>query len=148
MRLPPELRLPAAQAAGSALFSILVAILISLTGALGLWSNSEVRVEVDAKVVEAVGCAKADRPEEVTYQRDGREERVKLDACGHEEGEPVRIALGGETASLAHARTSATTDARQLGVVLCVFAGIAGAGFAELYRRTAGAPLRKLPLGP
>lgn len=140
--------MPAAKAVGAALFSILVAILLSLTGALGLWSTSEERVQVEAKVVLAVACGKADRPEEVTYQRDGREERAKLDACGHDEGEPVRIALGGETASLAHARTAATTDARPLGVVLCVFAGIAGAGFAELYRRAAGEPLRKRAVGP
>ncbi|WP_436494047.1 hypothetical protein [Actinokineospora sp. HUAS TT18] len=136
MRLPAELRLPAAKAAGAAVFSILVAILISLTGALGLWSLSEAVWRTQATVVTSAPCG-AGQTEEVTFQRDGQEQRASLDACGHLRGETIEIAVG-DTVSVARATAGAQTDARPLGVILCVFAGIAGAGFAELYRRPGG----------
>jgi hypothetical protein len=117
------------------LFSILVAILISLTGALGLWSTSADAWRTQATIVTSVPCGDPGQAEEVTFHRDGHEQRARLDACGHLRGETIEIAVG-DTVSVAKATAGAQTDARPIGVILCVFAGIAGAGFAELWRRS------------
>lgn len=136
MRLAPEHRLPAAKVAGAALFSVLVAVLIALTGALGLWSISDELWRGPAVIVAGVPCGSTDQHEEVAYQRDGTEHRGTLDACGHIAGETIEVAVGNDTVSDADATAGASTDARPLGVILCAFAGIAGAGFTELYRRS------------
>ncbi|HVK20654.1 MAG TPA: hypothetical protein VM677_04785 [Actinokineospora sp.] len=117
------------------MFSILVAILISLTGALGLWSTSADAWRTQATIVTSVPCGDPGQAEEVTFHRDGHEQRARLDACGHLRGETIEIAVG-DTVSVAKATAGAQTDARPIGVILCVFAGIAGAGFAELWRRS------------
>ncbi|MGQ0837669.1 hypothetical protein [Actinokineospora sp.] len=140
MRVPPGFQGPAAKVAGVAVFAVFVAVLIALTGALGLWSSAPLtHARTTATVVTGVPCTPPGATEEVTYSRDGAERRAPLDACGHQSGESVEIAVRDDdpVVHLARATTGAATDARPMGLVLLVFAGIAGAGFVDLWRRAA-----------
>lgn len=132
--MPPELRTPAA-VAGVALLSVLVAVLFSVAGAYRLWSASAQGWETTGRVTVAVSCAGSARAEEVEYRRDGLPVRAELDACGHRDGEEVPLTVTDDGVHLGGARSGATTDARVLGGVLAVFAGLAGAGYVVLYRR-------------
>ncbi|GAA4442900.1 hypothetical protein ACFQV2_05420 [Actinokineospora soli] len=133
--MPPVLGTPAAQAGAVAVLSVLVAVVLAAFGGYGMWSVAVDGREATGRVVTAVSCADPGRPEEVELLVDGSPVRAQLDACGHREGEEVALAVTDDGVSLASARTGATTDARVLGVVLAVFAGMAGAGYVALYRR-------------
>ena len=133
--MPPVLGTPAAQAGAVALLSVLMAVLLAVFGAYGLWSVAAEGREATGRVVTAVSCADAGRAEEVEYAVDGAPARASLDACGHREGEEVALTVTDDGVHLGTARTGATTDARVLGVVLAVLAGMAGAGYVALYRR-------------
>ncbi|WP_258906072.1 hypothetical protein [Actinokineospora sp. UTMC 2448] len=134
MRVPPVLGTPAGQAGVVALMSVLMAVLLALFGAYGMWSVAAEAWETTGKVTVAVSCADPGR-EEVEYVRDGAPVRAELDACGHREGEEVALSVTDGEVHLGSARTGATTDARVVGVALAVLAGMAGAGFVALYRR-------------
>ncbi|SDC98351.1 hypothetical protein [Actinokineospora iranica] len=140
MRVPFAVQASALKLAGVAVFSVLVALVFAFAGAFRDWSHApEQPVTVSATVLIGVPCARSG-VEQVAYTLDGVEHHAPLDACGHEQGETIEITLGaGETVHLAQATSGATLDARPVGVVLMVFAGMAGAGFAELYRRRAPA---------
>ncbi|MFC5287369.1 hypothetical protein ACFPM7_09930 [Actinokineospora guangxiensis] len=137
MRVPQVLGSPAGLAGVVAVLSVLVAVLLALLGAYGTWSVAADGWQALGKVVTAVSCADAGRAEEVEFERDGVPERAELDACGHREGEEVVLTITDDGVHLGDARHGAATDARMLGGVLAVFAGMAGAGFAALYRRPA-----------
>ncbi|MGW5054233.1 hypothetical protein [Actinokineospora sp. NPDC004072] len=134
MRVPPVLGTPAGQAGVVALLSVVVAVVMAVFGAYGMWSVSAESWEATGTVTAAVSCAESG-PEEVEYQLDGETVRAELDACGHSAGDEVLLSVTDDSVHLASARTGAATDARVLGVVLAVFAGMAGAGFVALYRR-------------
>lgn len=137
MRVPRAVRAPVVVVAGVVVLSVLVAVLLAATGALGLWSPAPVDPwRTTARVVVGAPCDQAGAFEEVLYARGGALDRARLDACGHVPGEPVDIAVTDDpVVHLAAARSGATTDARPVGVVLSVFAGVAGAGYVVLWRR-------------
>lgn len=132
--MPPVLGSPAGQAGVVALLSVLTAVLLAFAGAFGLWSVAAEGWTVTGRVVVAASCA-GGGAEEVEYPLDGGTVRAPLDACGHREGEEVSLAVTDDGVHLGGARVGATTDARMLGVVLAVLAGMAGAGYVALVRR-------------
>ncbi|OLR90168.1 hypothetical protein [Actinokineospora bangkokensis] len=141
MRARPAPPHPLLTAAAVAALSIVVALVLALLGALGHWSTSEAALTpASATVVRAAGCSSPE-PEQVRWTDGAGERTASLDACGHSEGEVVEIAVGtGDVVHLLSANAGSTFDARPVGVVLMVFAGIGGAGLVELWRRTRTAP--------
>ena len=135
--MPRVLGSPAGLAGVVAVLSVLMAVLLAVLGAYGNWSVAAEGWQTLGRVVTGVSCADADRAEEVEFQRDGAVERAELDACGHRDGEEVVLTVTDDGVHLGAARPGAATDARLLGGVLAVFAGMAGAGFAALNRRPA-----------
>ncbi|WP_018686284.1 hypothetical protein [Actinokineospora enzanensis] len=119
----------AVKAAIVGVVSTVLALALAFVGLLGHWSvTSEVRT-VQARVVVAVPCDQSGQ-ERVSYP--GGE--AALDACGHSVGDEVEVSLG-TVVHLASANAGASLDARPIGVVLLIFAGMAGGGMAELLRR-------------
>ncbi len=121
-----------------AALSVFVAIVAWLLGALDPWSDDPGEsVRTTAKVLIGVECDES-LPETVAYIVEGVERRGSLDACGHRAGETVDVAVTGDTLHLAEARVGSGTDIRPVGLVLVILAGMAGAGFTELFRRPGG----------
>ncbi|WP_051386490.1 hypothetical protein [Actinokineospora inagensis] len=116
-------------------FSIVLALVLAMLGALGHWSGgSSSPTTVSATVVTGVSCDQSGL-ERISYPTSDGKREASLDACGHQVGETVDVAVGGDTAHLAQATAGASFDARPFAVVLLVFAGIAGAGYLHLIRR-------------
>ncbi len=127
-----------------AAFSVLVSFLLAMAGALGHWSTSTAGpLTASATVVVGSPCS-SPSPEQVRFDDEGTERTVPLDACGHAEGEIVEISIGSnETAHLVTANVGTTFDARPIGVVLMICAGIAGAAAADFLRRPRPKPGRE-----
>ncbi|PWW65304.1 hypothetical protein [Actinokineospora spheciospongiae] len=137
MRVPLNLPEPVVKSAVAATVSIVLALAFALAGGLGQWSSAATGLSsASATVVAGASCSSAG-PERVRFTQGGGSREALLDACGHAEGEVVEISVGdGEVVHLVSANTGTTFDARPVGVVLMIFAGIAGAGMVELWQRT------------
>ncbi|WP_424184436.1 hypothetical protein ACOBQX_21335 [Actinokineospora sp. G85] len=143
MRAPLAFAEPMVRSVAVAALSVLISFLLAMAGALSHWSTSTTGpLTASATVVAGSPCS-SPSPELVRFDDNGTERTAPLDACGHSAGEIVEISLGSsETAHLISANIGTTFDARPIGVVLMICAGIAGAAAADFLRRTRPRPGR------
>ncbi|MCE7008372.1 hypothetical protein LWC34_37005 [Kibdelosporangium philippinense] len=123
---------------------VLLGIFVSLTlwlsapGLFGLVTDAPNATKITARVVHGVGCAAPGAGEIVTFVHDGTEHQAKLDACGHQPGEPVQVAVPAEvqvdmTVHAAEAATGQSDARRPVAYLLFLLACLAGGGFSYLY---------------
>ncbi|PPK63436.1 hypothetical protein V5P93_001061 [Actinokineospora auranticolor] len=120
------MRSPTTRLLVAAAASVVVALAFALLGLLGHWSaGGSPGTVVEAEVVTGAACT-GGGPERVRLPTGGVSE---LDACGHQAGERVRVAVG-DVVRLGDATAGATVDLRPVGVVLLIFAGVGGGWLA------------------
>jgi hypothetical protein len=138
----------AAVGTGVVLLGVIIAVLVNMLGLLGAEADDSGRT-VSATVVTGAPCTADRASETVTFTLDGRERDARFDGCGHQEGEPVEIAVppnADDDNLVVHAAQATTgTDGPGAGLpfVLIILSGVAGAGYAFLVRR--GPRTNRLP---
>jgi hypothetical protein len=135
---------------GVFLLSVAIALVVATMGLFGFASGEAATGQrVEARVVTAWPCGRAEGMEVVRYSLDGREWEAQFDGCGHEADETVEVTVAaGHTDPLAHAADAAGGQGRfgrRLGGLLLTFSGLAGGLYAVLVRRgPRGTPLPAL----
>ncbi|MFC0114211.1 hypothetical protein [Kibdelosporangium aridum] len=125
---------------------VLLGIFVSLTlwlaapGLFGLSADLPSSTKITARVTHGVGCADPGAGEIVTFVHAGTEHQAKLDACGHQPGEPVEVSVPTEltgqiTVHAAEAATGESDARRPVAYILFLLACLAGGGFSYLYGR-------------
>lgn len=122
------------------LLAVVIAVLANLFGLLGA-DGGEAGRTVSATVVTGAPCTESGAAETVTFTLDGRDREARFDGCGHQEGEPVQIAVppdaGADNLTVHAAQATTGTDGPGSGLlfVLIILSGLAGGGYAVLVRR-------------
>lgn len=136
--------------AGLLLLSIAVAAVVNTFGVFGFTRPAEnTGTRVSARVSTGTPCTLPNTFEIVTFEHEGDDREVRLDGCGHAEGEPIDIVLppGPVVNSMVVRSAGVAVVDRAPGegvaLVLLVASGMAGAGYAFLVRR--GPRSRALP---
>lgn len=128
---------------------VVIAVLVSVFGLFGFASADAAGASVSATVTAGAPCSARSATETVTFKHNGKQRTARFDGCGHAKGEPVEITVPAETSSpnlvvhSADAAVGATDSADQLGLLLIVLSGTAGATYAFIIRR--GPKETKLP---
>lgn len=127
--------------------SVGIAAIVGMFGLFGLEPAVPPGIPAQARVVTSATCDRPDATEVVSLILDGRERQARLDACGHQIGEPVEVSVSTDQAGEMVVHTGQATAGtasvgRQVGLVLLMLAGIAGAGYGLLVLRgPRGTPL-------
>lgn len=139
MTIPPGYLRWAATGAGVVVAAVLIATAVSVSGLFGSSPEDSGRT-VRASVVTGVPCDRPGATETVRFTVSGKPHEARFDGCGHAKNEPVEVTIpsGPVTAGLVvHAADAAVGDrdpGEDLGLLLLVVSGIAGAGYALLVR--------------
>lgn len=148
MTIPPGYLRWAATGAGVVVLGVLIAVAVSASGLFGSSPEDSGRT-VRASVVSGVPCDRPGATEKVRFTIAGKPHEARFDGCGHAKGERVDVTVpaGPVPADLVvHAADAAVGDldrGEDLGLLLIVISGVAGAGYAFLVRR--GPRTAKLP---
>jgi len=120
---------------------VLIAVVVSVFGLFGFAAADTAGSTVTARVTTGAPCDRPDGMETVTFKAGGKERTARFDGCGHGTGEPVEITLPADAGAeglvvhSADAAVGSTDSADQLGLLLIVLSGVAGAGYAFVVRR-------------
>ncbi len=140
MAIPPGYLRWAAAGAGVVVLGVLVAMAVSMSGLFGS-SPEDSGTTVRANVVSGVPCNRPGATETVKFTVAGKSHQARYDGCGHAKNEPVEVKVPAGPVPkglVVHAADAAKGDSENgegLGLLLIVFSGMAGAGYAFLIRR-------------
>lgn len=139
MTIPPGYLRWAATGAGVVAAAALIATAVSMSGLFGSSPEDSGRT-VRASVVTGAPCDRPGATEKVRFTVSGKSHEARFDGCGHAKDErvEVRVPSGPVRAGLVvHAAGAAVGDrdrGADLGLLLIVVSGVAGAGYALLVR--------------
>lgn len=141
-QVPPGYLRWAAVGLGLVAVGVAVAVVASALGLFGFSAATEdAGTRVSARVSAGAPCSASGTTETVTFKVDGADRQARFDGCGHAKGEPVEILVPPGPARddlVVHSAGAAVGDSppgEDLGFVLFVVGGLAGAGYAFLLRR-------------
>jgi hypothetical protein len=146
--IPPGYLRWGATGAGVVVLGVLVAVAVSVSGLFGS-SPEDSGQTVRASVVSGVPCNRVGATEKVKFTITDRTHEARYDGCGHTKGERVDVTVPAGPVPpdlVVHAAEAAVGDldrGEDLGLLLIVVSGMAGAGYAFLLRR--GPRTTKLP---
>ena len=138
--IPPAYLRWAAAGTGVVGLGVLIAVLVSSVGLFGA-SQEDKGTNTPATVVTGVPCDKAGATETVSFKAGGKDHRARFDGCGHAKGESVDVTVPSGSFGkdlVVHAAAAAVGDSKEgedLGLLLIVVSGMAGAGYTHLLRR-------------
>ena len=126
----------------AAVVGLLVLLAAAMLGPQVFAGAAAVERVVTATVAEPASCTESDATETVSFIAGGKKRVAQLQACGHDEGETLKVAIPAELPPGELTVRSAETDAglngmrRSVGLLLMGLACLGGGFYASILTRS------------